>query len=265
VTSAATVMSSRSTILSDADQDIPDIPDYMSDFGDWFHSESRVKTLQWIYSDVREQPLFDFSTSTASSATVPTLPTESVTQDPISGGSSDVTEDTTDGPKAFEVVSSTEMEQEELSSTPSQSKSPPTYISYPLAQAASTSQVSQKSSHSFANLSVNFREQPLSDFSTGTTSSAPVPTLPTERATQTSTSGGSSTVTEEKTSDSKTSEVCSSAEMKQEELSPTPSRSKSPPTTFSDSLAQPASTNEVSQKGRHRFSNVSNSNILRVT
>lgn len=58
VTSAATGMSSKTTVMSSAREDVSDMPDYLSDFGDWFQSESSVTTLQWIYSDVRDQPLF---------------------------------------------------------------------------------------------------------------------------------------------------------------------------------------------------------------
>ncbi|KAE9993713.1 hypothetical protein EG327_003723 [Venturia inaequalis] len=63
VTSAATVMSSKTTVVSSAGEDVSDMPDYLSDFGDWFQSESSLTTLQWIYSDVREQPLFAQETS----------------------------------------------------------------------------------------------------------------------------------------------------------------------------------------------------------
>jgi hypothetical protein len=73
VTSAATVMSSKTTMRSKPDDESSDIPSYMSDFGDWFHSESASTTLQWIYSDVRDQPLFNLSMG-ASPVLTPTSP-----------------------------------------------------------------------------------------------------------------------------------------------------------------------------------------------
>ncbi|RDI89343.1 hypothetical protein Vi05172_g864 [Venturia inaequalis] len=53
----------KTTVVSSAGEDVSDMPDYLSDFGDWFQSESSLTTLQWIYSDVREQPLFAQETS----------------------------------------------------------------------------------------------------------------------------------------------------------------------------------------------------------
>lgn len=74
ITSASTVMSSKATVMSLPRDDVSDMPEYMSDFGDWFRSESSVTTLQWIYSDVRDQPLFDYGADAAFSPTTPTSP-----------------------------------------------------------------------------------------------------------------------------------------------------------------------------------------------
>lgn len=63
VQSAATVLSSSSTILS-SEQDnahSEDGDDFRSDFGDWFRTETNASTLDWIYSSTGDTPLFDFA------------------------------------------------------------------------------------------------------------------------------------------------------------------------------------------------------------
>jgi hypothetical protein len=63
VQSAATVLSSTSTVLS-ADEDpaeehSEDGDDFRSDFGDWFKAEVNVSTLDWIYSTNGSTSIFD--------------------------------------------------------------------------------------------------------------------------------------------------------------------------------------------------------------
>lgn len=61
VRSAATVISSASTAFSAEDEVSEEIREEFSDFGGWFKRETSQETLNWIYSDSREEPLFDFA------------------------------------------------------------------------------------------------------------------------------------------------------------------------------------------------------------
>jgi hypothetical protein len=64
VQSAATVLSSTSTVLSadePEDEHPEDGDDFRSDFGDWFKTEVNVSTLDWIYSTNRSTFIFDLS------------------------------------------------------------------------------------------------------------------------------------------------------------------------------------------------------------
>jgi hypothetical protein len=64
VESAATVLSSASTVLSAdelEDEHSEDSGDFRSDFGDWFRTEVNVSTLDWIYSTNRSTSIFDLS------------------------------------------------------------------------------------------------------------------------------------------------------------------------------------------------------------
>lgn len=54
ITSAATVIAGDSTDIAN----LKDMDDLMSDVGDWFRSEASQNTLDWIYSDKREEPSF---------------------------------------------------------------------------------------------------------------------------------------------------------------------------------------------------------------
>jgi hypothetical protein len=54
ITSAATVIAGDSTDVAN----LKDVDDLMSDFGDWFRSEASQNTLDWIYSDKRQETLF---------------------------------------------------------------------------------------------------------------------------------------------------------------------------------------------------------------
>ena len=54
VTSAATVIAGDSTDVAS----LTDVNDFMSDVGDWFRSEASQNTLDWIYSDKRQEALF---------------------------------------------------------------------------------------------------------------------------------------------------------------------------------------------------------------
>ena len=54
VTSAATVIAGDSTDVAN----LTDVNDLMSDVGDWFRSEASQNTLDWIYSDKRQETLF---------------------------------------------------------------------------------------------------------------------------------------------------------------------------------------------------------------
>jgi hypothetical protein len=57
ITSAATVIAGDSTDVAN----LEDMNDLMSDIGDWFRSEVSQHTLDWIYSDKREENLFTLS------------------------------------------------------------------------------------------------------------------------------------------------------------------------------------------------------------
>lgn len=83
VMSAATVISSRTTTLSASGDDLSDMPDYTSDFGDWFRSEASNATLRWIYSDVKDQSLFDYSAGLTSCALEPTKPIKLASNDAL--------------------------------------------------------------------------------------------------------------------------------------------------------------------------------------
>lgn len=64
VQSAATVLSSASTVLSANDLEDEQLEagdDFRSDFGDWFKTEVNVATLDWIYSTNGSTPIFDLS------------------------------------------------------------------------------------------------------------------------------------------------------------------------------------------------------------
>lgn len=65
VTSAATVISSGATEILD----VAEFDDFTSDVGDWFRSEASLATLEWIYSDNRDQPLFSLDVPSLKSHT----------------------------------------------------------------------------------------------------------------------------------------------------------------------------------------------------
>ncbi|EXJ71079.1 uncharacterized protein A1O5_06072 [Cladophialophora psammophila CBS 110553] len=54
ITSAATVIAGDTTDVAN----LKDLDDFTSDFGDWFRSEASQNTLDWIYSDKRQETLF---------------------------------------------------------------------------------------------------------------------------------------------------------------------------------------------------------------
>jgi hypothetical protein len=73
VQSAATVLSSTSTVLSadEAEENhSEDGDDFRSDFGDWFKTEMNVATLDWIYSTNGGESIFDLSQTRSSAQPV---------------------------------------------------------------------------------------------------------------------------------------------------------------------------------------------------
>jgi hypothetical protein len=54
VSSAATVIAADGTDVANLDES----NDYLSDFGDWFRSETSQSTFDWIYAEDRKEPLF---------------------------------------------------------------------------------------------------------------------------------------------------------------------------------------------------------------
>lgn len=54
MTSAATVIAGDATEVANLNE----LDDLTSDFGDWFRSDASQNTLDWVYSDKRQEPLF---------------------------------------------------------------------------------------------------------------------------------------------------------------------------------------------------------------
>lgn len=74
VQSAATVLSSASTILSGDQDDVrpEDGDDFRSDFGDWFRSDTNESTLDWIYSTTGKTFLHGVGETKTSQEPLPT-------------------------------------------------------------------------------------------------------------------------------------------------------------------------------------------------
>jgi hypothetical protein len=83
IISAATVISSGATNIDDVVQ----LDDLASDFGDWFRSETSAATLNWIYSDTREEPLFSLDIQRLNSHSALNLPYNGERTLPIHGTS----------------------------------------------------------------------------------------------------------------------------------------------------------------------------------